>query len=134
MKEATFKGFRPLLCALVLTVLTLSAFATERPFKMKGTTLLALTSVDTNGVLTFAMNGAGTGTHVGKWTNTGSFVLGPTGNGTGTIALIAANGDHLLFTAAGTADQTGNVVAIYTINGGTGRFAGVCGSGISLVS
>ena len=60
--------------------------------------------------------------------------LEPTGNGTGTIDLIAANGDHLLFTAVGTADQTGNVVAIYTINGGTGRFAGACGSGISLVS
>ena len=76
------------------------------------------------------MDGAGTATHLGNWTNTGSFVLNPfTGQGHGTIDVVAANGDHLMFTAEGTADPLGNIVATYSIIGGTGRFAGASGAG-----
>jgi hypothetical protein len=112
---------------LILTVLTLSATATERPLKINGSTVL--TPTETPGV--FTMDGAGTGTHVGDWTNTGYFVLNPfTGEGSGTIDLVAANGDQLHFIAGGTADLlTGNVVATYSIDGGTGRFDGATGSG-----
>src|SRR4051812_38813700 len=108
--------FRLSLCALVLAAAALSASAVERPFKLSGTTLLTPTADGE-----FSMKGVGTASHVGNWTNTGTFFLYPDFHGTGEIDLVAANGDHLYFIADGVADPlTGKVVASYTVEGGTG--------------
>src|SRR5437868_14705616 len=119
MKEATRRGLlRLFLCALVLTVATLPAAAVERPFKLNGITQLIGNPFATGGA---GMDGAGTATHLGNWTNTGSFFLEPNLHGYGAIDLVAANGDHLNFTAEGNADPSFNVVATYSITVVTGR-------------
>jgi hypothetical protein len=51
---------------------------------------------------------------------------------TGTATFTAANGDNLTASVAGQATRTGptmlSIVEIYTITGGTGRFAGATGN------
>ena len=82
------------------------------------------------------VNGTGTGTaaHLGSFTSafTATVALA-TGSATGSISLIAANGDRLDATFVGQGTPTGepNVVAIEevaTITGGTGRFASATGA------
>ena len=128
MRQASFRGLtRMLLCVTVLSVLTSFASANSRPFKLSGITLLTPREGNT---FSWNMDGAGTGTHLGNWTNTGVFVLEPkNGQGTGVVDLVAANGDHLFFTSVGSADPYGQITAIYTITGGTGRFEDASGSG-----
>ena len=127
MREAIHRRlFRLFLCALILMVVALSASAVERPFKLTGITQLTGNPFAPEGA---GMVGAGTATHLGNWTNTGSFFLEPNLHGYGAIDLVAANGDHLNFTAEGNADPSFNVVATYSITGGTGRFAGASGTG-----
>ena len=56
----------------------------------------------------------------------------PTLTSTGAATFTAANGDTLTATVAGQATPTGpttlSIVEIYTITGGTGRFAGATGN------
>ena len=84
--------------------------------------------------------GVGTFTHLGKSTFTGTletFWLAPyyaTGDVSGTITLVAANGDELYVDVTGTqtVDVSGTFADFaggYIIDGGTGRFVGATGSG-----
>ncbi len=55
------------------------------------------------------------------------------GTETGSATLMAANGDSITATIVGSAESTDNpdvisITEIYTITGGTGRFAGAQGS------
>jgi len=79
-------------------------------------------------------NGKGIGTHIGQFTftllNTVNFV---NGTDAGSATLIAANGDTITTTHVGSGEPTADpdvisITEIYTITGGTGRFAGAQGS------
>jgi hypothetical protein len=100
---------------------------------------------------TFAINplnlqlhfsGEGPASHMGDSGIVGDSQLAPAGPGcfqivTDVVTLTAANGDHLLLTNTGQDcfDNTGHIVgtASFMITGGTGRFAGAKGSGITQV-
>jgi len=60
-------------------------------------------------------------------------VLLADGTGTGPVTFIAANGDKIFTTAAGTSGPTGtpgvfHIVELQTVTGGTGRFANAKGT------
>src|SRR3569832_1393392 len=112
MKETIQKGLtRLLVCAAVLGVVASFASANPRPLMMSGFTML---TQDPQSPFLRDMDGAGTGTHLGNWTNTGTFFLDPkSGRGVGVIDLVAANGDHLFFTVVGSSDPYGQVAATY---------------------
>ena len=78
--------------------------------------------------------GKGIGTHIGQFTFTLLNTVNST-NGTdaGTATLIAANGDTITTTHVGAGEPTADadvfsITEVYTITGGTGRFAGAQGS------
>ena len=79
--------------------------------------------------------GTGEATHLGRYTVSYEVEVDlPTGTGSGLSAqYVAANGDSLFAEGSGQATPTDDpsvfvVVEIYTITGGTGRFAGATGS------
>jgi hypothetical protein len=78
--------------------------------------------------------GGGVATHLGRFTLTWEFtVLLADGTGTGPVHFIAANGDEIFTTAAGTSEPTStpgvfHIVEVQTITGGTGRFANAKGT------
>ena len=87
---------------------------------------------------TLLIDGSGTGiaTQLGRftatWKETVNLLDLPV-SGTGSMHLIAANGDSIFTTHVGQAEPTGTpgvfrIVEINTITGGTGRFAGAKGS------
>jgi hypothetical protein len=131
-----------LLSSLVLTVAALSPAAalgaakgTDRPLKGSGS---GTTTGDlATGVAT--SNGTAYFTHSGKTTyhiDTTFTVSGPnTFNLAGTSTLVAANGDTAFSTLTGTATATGigvgetiDFTLVFTITGGTGRFADASGT------
>ena len=73
--------------------------------------------------------GAGTATYLGKYTEHITMqIFLPTLTSTGTATFTAANGDTLIATVVGQATPTAtpgalSIVEVYTITGGTGRFA-----------
>jgi len=83
-------------------------------------------------ILSVTLNGAGTATHLGRFTTTFEFQIDlRTADGFGTFVFVAANGDTVFGTETGHATVTGSVAAVEengTITGGTGRFAGATGS------
>lgn len=113
----------------------------------------ALTDVPFKGVFegTFAINpvtlqlhfsGEGTASHLGESDIVGESQLAPPAHGcfeiaTDAVTLTAANGDQLFITNSGQDcfDSTGHIVgnAIFTVTGGTGRFAGASGAGTTQV-
>jgi hypothetical protein len=76
----------------------------------------------------------GIGTHVGEFSfNYRATVNLADGTATGSAQLIAANGDSILTTFAGSSEPTttpgvSSITEVNTITGGTGRFAGAQGS------
>ena len=126
----------PLLVGLVLAVaVSLAsvavAVAAETPFK--GTVNAVETSQLVFPIASIDRQGTGTATHLGKFTEhlTGQVnVL--TGSATGTATFTAANGDTLTASVSGQATETSpgvaSIVEVYTITGGTGRFAGAAGT------
>jgi hypothetical protein len=87
--------------------------------------------------------GTGTATHLGRFTNDGTAILGPLTDGcpngtqgipnVHTETLIAANGDELVVRMVNLACPTGPTsfhgTGHWTVIDGTGRFAGVTGAG-----
>jgi len=136
-RENEMKIRHPLFIALVaafavsLAILAASAVAAETPFK--GT----VSAVET-GTIVFPTRfldreGTGTATYVGRYTEHVTMVINiPTLSSTGTATFTAANGDTLVATVAGQATRTSpttlSIVEVYTITGGTGRFANSTGS------
>ena len=79
-------------------------------------------------------NVTGIATHVGQFSFTYQLTVNlANGTATGSAHLIAANGDSIYSTVAGSSEQTAtpgvnSITEINTITGGTGRFAGAQGS------
>ena len=117
--------------AVSLTCVAVTAGAAETPFK--GT----VNAVET-GTIVFPTHfldreGTGTATYLGSYTEHVTELINiPTGSSTGDATFTAANGDTLLATVAGQATRTSpttlSIVEVYTITGGTGRFAGATGT------
>jgi hypothetical protein len=128
---------RPLFLAVVaatavsLASIAVSAGAAETPFK--GT----VSAVET-GTIVFPTRfldreGTGTATYLGRYTEHIVMTINlPTLSSTGAATFTAANGDTLLATVTGQATRTSpttlSIVEVYTITGGTGRFADATGS------
>ena len=117
--------------AVSLASIAASAMAAETPFK--GT----VNAVETS-QLVFPTNfvnreGTGTATYLGKYTEHVTLQVNiPTSTSTGTATFTAANGDTLSASVVGRATPTGptvlSIVEVYSITGGTGRFADATGS------
>ena len=108
---------------------------TDRPVKGSGT---GTTTVD---LATLAASGQRTAiiSHLGRTTWSENFTVTLTGattfTTTGTATFVAANGDQLFATQTGSGTSTGigvgetiDVTNVYTITGGTGRFADASGT------
>jgi hypothetical protein len=85
------------------------------------------TGLDVTGTVT------GVAPHLGRFTLLYNLmVVLPEGTATGSGQLIAANGDIIAFTIAGTSvalePGVGSITEVDTITGGTGRFAGATGT------
>jgi hypothetical protein len=109
-----------------------SAVAAETPFKGK------VNAVETVAVapptLSVTRNGTGTATYLGKFTEHITLQVNiPTSHATGVATFTAANGDTLTATVEGQSTETAtpgvvSIVEVYTITGGTGRFADATGT------
>jgi len=80
--------------------------------------------------VTIATAATGTGTHLGQFSFTHVFSINTL---TGSAHWVAANGDSIDTTLAGSAELTPipgifSITEVHTITGGTGRFAGAQGS------
>ena len=108
------------------------AVAAETPFKGK------LNAVETSHLVfpiaSINREGTGTATYLGKYTEHATLQVNVlTGSATGAATFTAANGDTLTATVEGQATPTTtpgvvSIVEVYTITGGTGRFADATGS------
>jgi hypothetical protein len=130
IRHARFVGLVAALAVLLASV-AVSAVAAETPFK--GT----VSAVETGQVVfptrVIDREGTGTATYLGRFTEHVTAAINlPTLSATGTATFTAANGDILLATVAGQATRTSpttlSIVEVYTITGGTGRFADASGS------
>ena len=129
---------RPLFFAVVaatavsLASIAVSAVAAETPFK--GTVNAVETGTVVFPIRSITREGGGTATYLGKYTEhiTAQINL-LTSHATGAATFTAANGDTLTATVEGQATPTTtpgvlSIVEVYTITGGTGRFAGATGT------
>jgi hypothetical protein len=128
---------RPLCFALVaafavsLASGAVSAMAAETPFK--GTVSAVETGTTVPPTRFLDREGTGTATYLGRYTEHIVMTINlPTLSATGAATFTAANGDTLLATVVGQATRTSpttlSIVEVYTITGGTGRFADATGS------
>ena len=128
---------RPLFVGLVaafavsLASVVVSAVAAETPFK--GTVNAVETGQTIFPTRFLDREGTGNATYLGKYTEHVVMVINvPTLTSAGTATFTAANGDTLFASVVGQATRTGptalSIVEVYTITGGTGRFADATGS------
>lgn len=132
---------RILMLTICLLLGAIPAAATERAFSLNGKGTAFFITDEANRVTGAKVIGAGTATHLGLWTTTGSVSYTPDVNGvlhsSGTATVTAANGDTLdmviegILDAASFTDQ-----GTFYFAGGTGRFQGVsgCGNFVALVN
>ncbi len=118
--------------AVSLASIAVSAVAAETPFK--GTFNGVETGETAFPIRSITREGAGSATYLGKYTShlTAQINL-LTSHATGAATFTAANGDTLTTTVEGQATPTTtpgvlSVVEVYTITGGTGRFADATGT------
>jgi len=126
------------LTLLLLIILASTVFAApaaaERQLLFKGTLQAVETHVVTFPTFSMDLTGSGNATQLGLYTI--SFqgqVFIPTLAGSTTATLVAANGDSLFADGLGQGTPTENpgiisIVEMWTITGGTGRFAGATGT------
>jgi hypothetical protein len=105
--------------------------AAETPFK--GTVHAVETSQLVFPIASVNREGTGTATHLGKYTEHVTLQVNVlTGSAIGTATFVAANGDTLTASVVGPATPTSpgvlSLVEVYTITGGTGRFAAATGT------
>jgi hypothetical protein len=117
--------------AVSLASIAVSAVAAETPFK--GTVNAVETSHLVFPIASVNREGTGTATYLGKYTEHVTLQVNVlTMSSTGTATFTAANGDTLSASVVGQATRTGpttlSIVEVYTITGGTGRFADATGS------
>ena len=123
---------------LLLIILASTVFAApaaaERQLLFKGTLQAVETHVVTFPTFSMDLTGSGNATQLGLFTM--SFqgeVFIPTSSGTGTGTFVAADGSSLYADGWGQGTPTENpgiisIVEMWTITGGTGRFAGATGN------
>jgi hypothetical protein len=126
------KGFFAVVAAsaVALTSIAVSA-AAQTPFK--GTVSAVETVVVMPPTASITREGTGTATYLGTFTEHIVLTIDlPTMSSTGSATFTAASSDTLTATIVGQATRTGpttlSIVEVYTITGGTGRFAGAGGS------
>jgi hypothetical protein len=117
--------------AVSLASVAVSAAAAETPFK--GTVNAVETGTVVPPTRFLDRVGTGTATQLGRYAEHVTMEIHiPTMSSTGAATFTAANGDTLLATVAGQATRTSpttlSIVEVYTITGGTGRFADATGS------
>lgn len=147
-----FIKIRSLMLTIVLLLGTLPVAANNRilpddpqtgiplalkPFALNGKGLAAFILDEAGNVIGGTTTAAGTATHLGLWTATGS-VRFINDNGvirsSGAATIIAANGDKLEVEVEGVLDQaTGIDQGVFRFVGGTGQFARASGSANSVV-
>jgi hypothetical protein len=115
----------------LLASVAVSATAAETPFK--GTVNAVETGTNVGPTRFLVRDGGGTATHLGKYTEHITMEINlPTRHSMGAATFTAANGDTLTATVEGQATPTSpgmlSIVEVYTITGGTGRFAGATGT------
>ena len=114
-----------------LAIVGVSAVAADTPFK--GTVSAVETGVTVFPIRTIDREGTGTATYLGKYTEHVTMHINVlTMHGIGSATFTAANGDTLSASDDGQATRTGpttlSIVEVYTITGGTGRFADATGT------
>jgi hypothetical protein len=117
--------------AVSLASVAVGAAAAETPFK--GTVNAVETGTVVFPVRFLDREGTGTATYLGRYTEHVVMQINiPTMTSTGTATFTAANGDTLSTSVVGQATPTSpgvlSIVEVYTITGGTGRFAGTTGT------
>ena len=117
--------------SLLLAIVAVSAVAAETPFK--GTVSAVETGQTVFPIRTITREGTGTATYLGRYTEHVTAQINVlTMSLTGAATFTAANGDTLSTSVVGQATRIGpttlSVVEVYTITGGTGRFAGATGT------
>jgi hypothetical protein len=118
-------------CAVSLATTAVSAVAAETPFK--GTVTAVETGQTVFPIRTITREGTGTATYLGRYTEHVTAQINVlTMHGIGSATFTAANGDTLSASDVGQATRIGptmlSIVEVYTITGGTGRFADATGS------
>ena len=134
MKKTFVSAAIALLLLIVLASTTFAAPSAERQLLFKGSMQAVETHVVTFPTFTLDATGSGNATQLGLFTM--SFqgeVFIPTLSGTASAILVAADGSRLFADGLGQGTPTENpnvvsIVEVYTITGGTGRFAGATGS------
>ncbi len=117
--------------AVSLASMVASAVAAETPFK--GTVSAVETGTTVPPTRFLDRDGTGNATYLGRYTEHVVMVINlPTLSSSGAATFTAANGDTLLATVVGQATRTSlttlSIVEVYTVTGGTGRFADATGS------
>jgi hypothetical protein len=115
----------------LLASVAVSATAAETPFKGKVDAVETGTIVGPTRFL--VRDGGGTATYLGKYTEHITMQINlPTRHSMGAATFTAANGDTLTATVEGQATPASpgvlSIVEVYSITGGTGRFADATGS------
>src|ERR671930_1617463 len=129
IRQPLFVG---LVAAFAVSLASVSALAAETPFKGKVNAVETVVVVPPT--LSVPRDGTGTATYLGKFTEHITLQVDiPTAHATGLATFTAANGDTLTATVDGQATPTTtpgvvSIVEVYTITGGTGRFAGATGT------
>ena len=134
MKKTFVSAAIALLLLIVLASTTFAAPSAERQLLFKGSMQAVETHVVTFPTFTLDATGSGNATQLGLFTM--SFqgeVFIPTLSGTASAILVAADGSRLFADGLGQGTPTENpnvvsIVEMYTITGGTGRFAGATGN------
>jgi hypothetical protein len=117
--------------AVSLASVAVSAVAAETPFK--GTVSAVETGTVVPPTRFLEREGGGTATYLGKYTEHITMQINlPTRHSMGAATFTAANGDTLTATVEGQATPASpgvlSIVEVYSITGGTGRFADATGS------
>ena len=126
--------FFALVAAFVVSVTIVSASAVAAEIPLKGTVNAVETGVTIFPIRSITREGGGTASYLGKYTEQVVLQINlVTRSSTGTATFTAANGDTLTTTVVGQATLTTtpgviSVVEVYTITGGTGRFANATGT------
>jgi hypothetical protein len=130
MRNRSYEWLIRLTLGAVILAMSIPCAAVERPFNLKGTTEVIGNPFSPDGA---AMEGNGTATHLGNWTEVGVIFFdgsgGPPFPATAIAHFTAANGDQLDVLMTGTIDASLVATATFHMVGGTGHFAGASGHG-----